>query len=169
MKKGINKRRRGRQQDEELMPKHAPMATEIFIANTDAEIESCFPAFSVLRPHLEQSKFLPQVRRQQMQSYQILALKHEGVVKSVAGFRFAEFLAWGRVLYIDDLSTLPGETSRGFAGALLDWLVDHAKSCRCQGVHLDTGYTRHAAHRLYLRKGLGLNCHHLALEIKIDA
>lgn len=145
------------------------MTTKVFIAETDAEIASCFPAFSLLRPHLKQSEFLPQVRRQQTQSYQILALEHEGMVKSVAGFRVAEFLAWGRVLYIDDLSTLPGETSRGFAGALLDWLVDHAKSRRCQGVHLDTGYTRHAAHRLYLRKGFQLNCHHLALEIKPNA
>ena len=145
------------------------MTTDIFIANTDTEIESCFPAFSVLCPHLEQSKFLPQIRRQQVQSYQILALKHEGVVKSVAGFRFAEFLAWGRVLYIDDLSTVPGELSRGFAGALLDWLIAHARSRQCKGVHLDTGYTRHAAHRLYLRKGFQLNCHHLALEIKADA
>jgi GNAT superfamily N-acetyltransferase len=142
------------------------MATDIFLANTDAEIESCFPAFKALRPHLESDAFLTQVRRQQQQSYQILTLRHEGVVKSVAGFRFAEFLAWGSVLYIDDLSTLPGETSRGFAGSLLDWLVNHAKSRQCQGVHLDTGYARHAAHRLYLRKGFQLNCHHLALELQ---
>lgn len=145
------------------------MATEIFIANTDVEIESCFPAFSVLRPHLKQDKFLPQIRRQQTQSYQILALKDAGTVKSVAGFRFAEFLAWGKVIYIDDLSTLPGETSKGYAGTLLDWLVAHAKSHHCQGIHLDTGYTRFAAHRLYLRKGLQLNCHHLALEFKTSA
>ncbi len=140
------------------------MTTAIFIANTDAEIESCFPAFSVLRPHIEQKNFLAQVRRQQAQSYQILALRHDGIVKSAAGFRLAEFLAWGKVLYIDDLTTLPGETANGFAGALLDWLINHAKSCHCQGVHLDTGYARHAAHRLYLRKGFQLNCHHLLLE-----
>lgn len=145
------------------------MTTDVFIANTDAEIESCFPVFKALRPHLKSGDFLPQVRRQQQQSYQILALKHEGVVKSVAGFRFAEFLAWGRVLYVDDLATLQGETSRGFAGSLLDWLIRHAKSCRCQAVHLDTGYARHAAHRLYLRKSFRLDCHHLALEIKDHA
>ena len=145
------------------------MTIEIFIANTDAEIESCFPAFSVLRPHLVQNNFLPQVRRQQAQSYQMLALKHEGVVKSAAGFRFAEFLAWGKVLYIDDLTTLPNETSKGFAGSLLDWLIVHARSSQCQGVHLDTGYARHAAHRLYLRKGLQMSSHHLALEFKANA
>ena len=142
------------------------MATEIFIANTDAEIESCFPVFSALRPHLKQDDLLARVRRQQKQSYQILALKHEGVIKSVAGFRFAEFLAWGPVLYIDDLSTLPGETAKGYAGALLDWLADHAKSHQCQAVHLDTGYARHAAHRLYLRKGFQLICHHMAFKIE---
>ena len=51
------------------------MNTEIFIANTDSEIESCFPVFSALRPHLEPDDFLPQVRRQQEQSYRILALE----------------------------------------------------------------------------------------------
>jgi len=140
------------------------MTTEIFIANTDTEIESCFPVFSVLRPHIVKESSLVQVRRQQAQSYQILALHHEGMVKSAAGFRFAEFLAWGEVLYIDDLTTLPGETSKGFAGSLLDWLINHARSCHCQGVHLDTDYARHAAHRLYLRKGFLFKSHHLSLE-----
>lgn len=141
------------------------MTIEIFIASTDEEIERCFPAFQALRPHLEESNFLMQVRRQQAQSYQILALQQDGIVKSAAGFRFAEFLAWGKVLYIDDLTTLQGETSQGFAGSLLNWLINHAKSNQCQGLHLDTGYGRHAAHRLYLRKGLQFNCHHLALDL----
>ena len=145
------------------------MTIEIFIANTDAKIEFCFPVFSVLRPHLEQHNFLSQIRRQQTQSYQILALKHAGIVKSAAGFRFAEFLAWGKILYIDDLTTLPGETSHGFGGTLLDWLINHARSCECQGVHLDTGYTRHAAHRLYLRKGFQFSSHHLALAFNTNA
>jgi GNAT superfamily N-acetyltransferase len=140
-------------------------AAEPFLANTDAEIEACFAVFSALRPHLKQSDLLPQVRRQQKESYQILAVEHEGAVKSVAGFRFAEFLAWGRVLYIDDLATLPGETGRGYAGALLDWLINHAKERGCDAVHLDTGYARHAAHRLYLNKGFRLNSHHMALEL----
>lgn len=141
------------------------MAIEIFIADTDAEILSCFPAFSALRPHLVQDNFLAQIRRQQTHAYKILALRHEDVVKSAAGFRLSEFLVWGKVLYIDDLTTLPGETSQGFAGSLLDWLIDHAKAEQCQSVQLDTGFARHAAHRLYLRKGLQLSCHHLSLNL----
>lgn len=140
------------------------MVTEIFIADSDKEVQDCFPVFKALRPHLNEEKFLPQVRRQQSQGFQVLALKHDGIVKSAAGFRFAEFLAWGKVLYIDDLITLPEEKKRGHAGELLDWLIAHAQSQKCDGLHLDTGYARHDAHRLYLRKGLQLNCHHLALQ-----
>jgi GNAT superfamily N-acetyltransferase len=140
------------------------MSDRIFIAQTDEDIQACFPAFNALRPHVQPEQFLPQVRRQQSQGYQILALAQEGVVRSVAGFRLTEFLAWGRVVYIDDLSTLPGERGQGFAGLLLDWLIRHAQENGCRGLHLDSGYARHAAHRLYLNKGLQLNCHHFALE-----
>lgn len=139
------------------------MTLDIFIADTDAEIQACFPVFSELRPHLEQDRFLAQVRRQQAQSYQILAVRQQGAVKSVAGFRFAEYLAWGKILYVDDLATLSGETSQGFAGALLDWLIEHAQVHGCQGVHLDSGYQRYNAHRLYLNKGLQLSSHHFSL------
>jgi len=145
------------------------MPIEIFIAETDSDIEQCFDAFKVLRPHLEKGVFLAQVRRQQKESYQILAMREDGKISSAAGFRFAEFLAWGKVLYIDDLTTVPDSRGRGHGDKLMSWLIDHAKSRGCQGVHLDTGYARHAAHRLYLRKGLHLNCHHLALEFKTNA
>lgn len=139
------------------------MTLDIFIADTDAEIQACFPVFSELRPHIQTDQFLAQVRRQQAQSYQILAVRQQGTVKSVAGFRFAEFLAWGKILYVDDLATLSGETSQGFAGALLDWLIEHAQAHGCQGVHLDSGYQRHHAHRLYLNKGFQLGSHHFSL------
>ncbi len=138
---------------------------DIFIAHSDAEIEGCFPVFSALRPHLKRSEFLPQVRRQQAQSYQVLALRNEGVVVSVAGFRYGEFLAWGKIIYIDDLSTLPEQRSRGFAGALLDWLIAHARSRGCQSVQLDSGHTRFAAHRLYLNKGFQIRSHHFSLDL----
>lgn len=141
------------------------MEFEIFIANSDQEIQACYLAFKELRPHLSQENFLPQVRRQQSQGYQMLALQHEGVVKSAAGFRSAEFLAWGKIIYIDDLTTLPSARANGFAESLLDWIITYAKSCECVGVHLDTGYARHNAHRLYLRKKFQLTSHHMSLGL----
>jgi len=138
-------------------------SVDIFIAVTDGEIGACFSVFKELRPLLQEAEFLTQIRRQELHSYQILALRVDGVIQSAAGFRLAEFLAWGKVLYIDDLTTLAGARGKGYAAALLDWLIAHAQSKGCQGVHLDTGYGRHAAHRVYLKKGFELNCHHMAL------
>ncbi|HWV15571.1 MAG TPA: GNAT family N-acetyltransferase [Cellvibrio sp.] len=139
------------------------MDTEVFIASSDEDINSAFPAFKELRPALEYDNFLSQVRRQEAQSYNILVLRHQGIIKSAAGFRVCEFLAWGRVLYIDDLTTLQEARGQGFASELLDWLIDHAKSSGCASVHLDSGYARYAAHRVYLQKGFQLNAHHFAL------
>lgn len=141
------------------------MEIEIFIASSDEDINSCFPAFKELRPSLTIEEFLPQIRRQENQSYKILALRQNGVLKSAAGFRFCEFLAWGKILYIDDLTTLSHARGNGFASTLLNWLIEHAKSSECNAVHLDTGYARHDAHRVYLKKGFQLNCHHLTLVL----
>jgi len=138
---------------------------EIFVASSDEDIHLSFPAFKELRPKLNFEEFLPQIRRQESQAYKILALRQDGIIKSAAGFRIGEFLAWGKILYIDDLTTLQNARGNGFGGTLLDWLIAYAKSSGCTAVHLDTGYARHAAHRVYLEKGFQLNCHHLALEL----
>jgi len=141
------------------------MQRELFMAGSDSEIESCYPVFALLRPHVRREEFLAQVRRQERESYQILAARLDRRVVSAAGFRFAEFLAWGRVLYIDDLTTLAEARGQGHAGAILDRLIDHARARQCAAVHLDSGYARHAAHRLYLGKGFELTSHHLARRL----
>jgi GNAT superfamily N-acetyltransferase len=133
----------------------------IFLPETDSEIQSCYEAFLALRSHLSSESFVSQVHRQKNQGYQILALEYDGLVKSAAGFRITEFLAWGKILYIDDLTTLPEARGQSYASNLLDWLTTYAKSQACTAIHLDTGYQRHAAHRVYLKHGFELNCHHL--------
>jgi GNAT superfamily N-acetyltransferase len=134
-------------------------------AETDNLIQKCFPALKVLRPHLDEATFVEKVRRQQAQGYRLLCLEIENEIKSAAGYRILEFMAWGKVLYIDDLITLPTEKRKGYGGQLLDWLIAHAKTEDCSEVHLDSGYHRNDAHRLYLNKGFDLNCHHFALKL----
>jgi len=141
------------------------MQVEITLINDHSGLKGCFDAFQVLRPHLNLNDFLSQVDRQREQGYQVLALAENSRVVSVAGFRISEFLAWGKMLYIDDLSTLPEARSRGYGEQLLDWLISHAKDNGCQAVHLDSGYGRHVAHKLYLKKGFLLSSHHLSLVL----
>jgi GNAT superfamily N-acetyltransferase len=83
---------------------------------------------------------------------------------AVAGFRVADSLAWGRHLYIDDLSTVPDAQRQGHGGALLDWLEDEARQLGCSQLHLDsgTGADRFDAHRLYHARGYSIYSHHFA-------
>jgi GNAT superfamily N-acetyltransferase len=138
--------------------------SSIFEVKSDEEIENCFPVFEILRPHLKFDNFLSQVKRQQTQGYRLLAVADDGIVQSIIGYRQCEFLAWGEIIYIDDLSTAVEARSKGYAGELLDHVINKAKALGLQGVHLDTGYARHFAHRLYLNKGFNFTSHHLSVE-----
>lgn len=81
---------------------------------------------------------------------------------AVAGYRTFTMLAFGRALYVDDLSTLPDARGRGHARALLTWLEEEARRLGCASLHLDSGVGegRFAAHRLYHAAGLNVTCHH---------
>lgn len=84
---------------------------------------------------------------------------------SVVGYRFFESLAYGKLVKIDDLVTLPEARGQGHGGRLIDYVRQEAVANQCASIHLDTGYTRHLAHRLYLDKGFEFSCHHLALRL----
>jgi GNAT superfamily N-acetyltransferase len=83
---------------------------------------------------------------------------------AVAGFRTGDSLAWGRYLYVDDLSTAPEARRQGHAGALLDWLIREARELGCSQLHLDSGTARERfdAHRLYYNHGLAIHSFHFA-------
>ena len=133
---------------------------------TAAQVARLHRVFRHLRPHLDPDDFVAQVDRQRRQGYVLVA--HEdagGEYTSGAGFRVLEFLAWGRVLYVDDFVTHPDYHGRGHGGQVLDWVIAHARALGCEAVHLDTGYARHDAHRLYLRKGFRMTCHHMQLDL----
>lgn len=133
---------------------------------SEAEARSCFPLMQVLRPNLNEDEFIERFARQKAEGYKLIAcLDDSKNISALAGYRFLVFMAWGKILYLDDLITDPEKTRSGYGGALLDWLEDQAKINGCSGIHLDTGYGRQDAHRLYLKKGMELNSHHLAKEI----
>lgn len=136
-------------------------------AATDGQIRSCYGVMRQLRPHLtEEGAFVEQVRRQLAEEYHLAYCQDEGTVRAVAGFRFLEFLAWGKVLYIDDLVTDSEARKKGHAGTLLKWVIEQAKKTKCDQVHLDSGPQRHDAHRLYLNHGFKIIGHHFALNFK---
>jgi GNAT superfamily N-acetyltransferase len=86
---------------------------------------------------------------------------------ATAGFRSGHSIAWGRFLYVDDLSTLPAARRRGYGRRLLEWLIDEARRLGCAQLHLDSGVGLDPAeaHRLYLNAGFVISTHHFARRI----
>lgn len=140
----------------------------INFASSDTDLARCFPIMVQLRPHLTEQEFIDRVKYQQQGGYFLVYVEEHNTVKAVAGFRVLETLADGRKLYIDDLVADASERSRGYGGALLDWLVDYAKSQEAVSVQLDSGVQRAGAHRFYFRKGMNISSFHFNLSL-LDA
>lgn len=83
------------------------------------------------------------------------------------GFRVGENLAWGRFLYVDDLSTRPDHRGRGLARELLRWVEEEAVRLGCDELHLDSGTQaeRAPAHALYFRSGMRISSHHFSRSL----
>ncbi|MGH7856995.1 MAG: GNAT family N-acetyltransferase [Candidatus Binatia bacterium] len=138
----------------------------IGIAETDEEVLACFPTMGHLRRHLVRDEFLARIRRQERAGYRLAFLEGDGRVRAVAGFRILESLASGRFLYVDDLVSDPADRSKGYGGALFDWLVERARSEGCDDLELDSGVQRFGAHRFYLRKRMEISSHHFRLNLR---
>ena len=140
---------------------------EIIEIKERQDILKCFHVFKELRPHLvDAESFVNQVIEQQKQGYTVCAIfddQDPSSAAAVIGYRAMTTLAWGRCIYIDDLSTRSVCRGKGYGSALLRHVINLAQLQGYTMVHLDTGYTRHAAHRVYLRCGFQFSYHHLSL------
>lgn len=143
------------------------MTAQIQLAQTDTQIERCYPVMVQLRPHLTGSQeFLERVKRQMARDgFQLAYLEDNDQVKAVAGFRINEMLSRGRFLYLDDLVTDAQERSTGYGATLFSWLIDYAKSQNCEQFELDSGVERYGAHRFYFRQRMNISGYHFRLRL----
>lgn len=130
------------------------------------EIETVFDLMKELRPHLlTHTEFSTQIARQIQEGYSLIGLEVHNKIEACLGYRIFETLAWGKILYIDDLITAEKSHGNGYGAFLLNHTIEEAKRQNCHQVHLDSGYQRHAAHHVYLKHKFKLSCHHLALVL----
>ena len=137
----------------------------IQLAESDFQISGCFPVISQLRPHLEQDKFLEQVRYQIKEGYQLAFLEIEKQAVAVAGFRISTCLASGKFLYIDDLVVDELKRSHSYGQQLFQWLIEYARNHECKHLSLDSGVQRFAAHRFYLMQRMSITSHHFSMKL----
>ncbi len=131
-------------------------------------IEKCFDVLQTLRPHLVKSNFISLIEGMITRGYHLVFIEENNQAIACAGFRYTEHLHWGKLIYIDDLSTLPDHRGKGYASLLLNFIEDLAKEMKFNSIHLDSGTVpaRYDAHRLYLKKGFNISSFHFALGIK---
>ena len=128
------------------------------------ETAGAFAALRALRPHVaDEDELVRRVERQRGEGYRLVAaVEDDGSVSAVAGFRVHDTLAAGRILYVDDLSTVPAARRRGYGRALLDWCAEEGRRLGCRALHLDSavGAERRDAHRLYFNAGMRIASYH---------
>jgi GNAT superfamily N-acetyltransferase len=124
---------------------------------------------SALRTHYtDEGEFVRRVDEvQRPQGYRIVGAFEGERCVAVAGFRELNNLAWGHVVYVDDLSTHPDGRRHGHGRALLEWCTEEAKRLGCAALHLDSGVeaNRLDAHRLYLNTGMRITSFHFMKPI----
>lgn len=137
----------------------------IQFAKTTSEIQKCWYVFSLLRPHLQEDTFVEKVAEMLSEGYQIAYIEEDGVAVSAIGFRYLQMLSNGKQIYIDDLTTSDKVRGKGHASALLDFVVNIAISKSYDCISLDSGPSRHTAHRLYLNKGFQIKSMHFVKDL----
>ena len=132
------------------------------------ETQLAFAAIRVLRPHIESvEEFVARVNgAQRPEGYRLVAsfAGDENAV-AAAGFRRLHTLAWGDVIYVDDLVTLESHRGEGHAHRLLEWIHAEARRLGCDQIHLDSAPHRHPAHRLYLTKRFHISSFHFSRDV----
>ncbi len=136
------------------------------------ETHLAYLAMLELRPGIgSETEFVERVNQlQRPEGYRLIAafVDREQQAAAVAGFRTGHFLAWGHVLYCDDLSSRAVFRRQGHAGGLVDWLVAEGRRLGCDQFHLDSGVIRERwdAHRLYMNKGMAISAHHFSMDLR---
>lgn len=104
----------------------------------------------------------------QSEGYVLMYVKDKSIdyAISVAGYRIMNMLYCGKIIYIDDLVTDKSQQGKGYAKRLLSEIFAIAKIQNCESVHLDSGFLRTDAHKLYLNNNFKISALHFGKAIK---
>jgi len=135
-----------------------------FLEDDDAILRG-FPLMSQLRPSLPEDSYLATVSRlRATMGYRQVGLYDDGL-RALAGIRVGEWLHSGRYLEIEELVTAEADRSRGYGGALLDWIAGHGRELGCRQLRLVSGVWRPEAHRFYERAGMVWEAKYFSMDL----
>lgn len=131
----------------------------------DRLVSDALPVLQELRPHLTPTSLAAVYDEGHSQGLRFLVAYDDDRCVGVAGWRIVASTSPLRQLYVDDLVTVSTRRSAGVGKAILDELERRARASGCSRLALDSGVTRHDAHRFYLRERLHISSHHFAKEL----
>jgi GNAT superfamily N-acetyltransferase len=108
---------------------------------SDDEITSAFPLMAALRDRIRADTFLREIRRQQVEGYELIGAFDGGRLAALAGVRRSHTLARGEHLFVDDLVTDETLRGHGHGQALVRWLAERADAEGLARVYLDSRFT----------------------------
>jgi AcrR family transcriptional regulator len=150
-----------------LRPRPQPRARWVIVRFIDLApddprlLTDALPVLAELRPHLTPDLLTTIAAEGYRQGLRFTAAydEHDRCV-GVAGWRIVATTLAVRKLYVDDLVTSAGQRSHGVGRALLAELRRRARAAGCHLLDLDSGVTRHDAHRFYLRERMEITAFH---------
>lgn len=137
----------------------------IEIIQSKAELKTCIAILRQLHTSLTDDEWLPLYEIMHREGYQLVCSKEHEQIRAVMGFRITTNLSFRKSLYIDDLVTDEHHRSTGHGTALIEWAVAYAKQHQCLTLILDSGVSRHKAHKFYLNQGMDILCYHFIKKL----
>jgi GNAT superfamily N-acetyltransferase len=108
---------------------------------SDEDIHSAFPLMATLRDRIQPVTFLAEVRRQQLEGYELIGAFAGRELVSLAGVRRTHTLSRGAHLFVDDLVTDERLRGAGHGAALVRWLSERAAAEGIPRIYLDSRVT----------------------------
>lgn len=114
------------------------------------DFRRAWPVMRELRDHLDEERWIELADVMVLDGYRLLSLQgDDGAIEALAGFRVATNLYYGKHVWVYDLVTTGGSTSKGHGRLLLGAVEDVAAAEGCELVALSSGLQRTDAHRFY--------------------
>lgn len=130
------------------------MNKKIFIAQSSADLERCYPVMKELRPHLDlENYFSIYQEAHEKDGYEIVAVEIDGEIMAVMGYRFLTDYVRGKHVYVDDLVSTEKARSQGLGAELLEYAEKIARDLPCASLRLCTGLENERGVQFYQKNG----------------
>jgi len=117
------------------------------------ELYTVYDVLKQLRVTLSYEEFEDLIYDMRHMDYKMIGLLHRGELITYAGVAIQTNLYHKRHLYVFDLVTDEKFRGQGYGYAMLEYLVDFAKTGMCENIVLSSGFTKEDAHKFYEKQG----------------